>query len=316
SVNLVFFIRISSSSLPRKFYFRIPLTMGRITLYPNIISLGGGADTMAATHSGHLIIRDMDASDFLFLGGAFADRNELEAASRIAGKDLVLEMPGSGQITIVGGASLASSLAGQVIDLAVADQLDRASNPNVANGDKTPEIKSSLAGQQLSEAEEALQTVYGDLGAALIPKLRSDAAQTVDNTGIRGNKNQGEQMLANQTDSSASKKGQRERHETDEEDEEDLFAPSDRWPYNELDDNPVTNTGCFIATAVYGNPFHPDVMELRRFRERVLRRYLLGRLFIHAYNIFGPMIAKITSEHHAHAKIIRLLLTYFVRTMR
>ncbi|SDE94701.1 hypothetical protein SAMN05421538_1171, partial [Paracoccus isoporae] len=32
SVNLVFFIRISSSSLPRKFYFRIPLTMGRITL--------------------------------------------------------------------------------------------------------------------------------------------------------------------------------------------------------------------------------------------------------------------------------------------
>ncbi|WP_205518853.1 hypothetical protein, partial [Pseudotabrizicola algicola] len=40
SVKRLFFIGISSFILPRKFYFRIPLTMGRITPHQSWVKIG------------------------------------------------------------------------------------------------------------------------------------------------------------------------------------------------------------------------------------------------------------------------------------
>jgi hypothetical protein len=40
SVKRLFFIGISSSILPRKFYVRIPLTMGRITVVQDLMTQG------------------------------------------------------------------------------------------------------------------------------------------------------------------------------------------------------------------------------------------------------------------------------------
>lgn len=48
---------------------------------------------------------------------------------------------------------------------------------------------------------------------------------------------------------------------------------------------------CFVATAVYENECHPDVIFLRRFRDGFLSRYSMGKAFISWYYINGPKLA-------------------------
>jgi hypothetical protein len=48
---------------------------------------------------------------------------------------------------------------------------------------------------------------------------------------------------------------------------------------------------CFVATVAYGDPSHPDVVLLRRFRDEVLVRYTAGRAFIAWYWRTGPRLA-------------------------
>jgi len=50
--------------------------------------------------------------------------------------------------------------------------------------------------------------------------------------------------------------------------------------------------GCFIATAVYKDYSHPDLVSLRLFRDNVLSRSRAGRSFIKFYYKYGPMIAR------------------------
>ncbi|MCH2533196.1 MAG: hypothetical protein MK008_02005 [Bdellovibrionales bacterium] len=45
---------------------------------------------------------------------------------------------------------------------------------------------------------------------------------------------------------------------------------------------------CFIATAVYGSSFHPQVIQLRLFRDYVLNQHALGRKFIAFYYLKSP----------------------------
>jgi hypothetical protein len=47
---------------------------------------------------------------------------------------------------------------------------------------------------------------------------------------------------------------------------------------------------CFIATAAYGSALASDVAMLRRFRDAVLRRTVLGELGVEAYYTFGPAL--------------------------
>ena len=49
---------------------------------------------------------------------------------------------------------------------------------------------------------------------------------------------------------------------------------------------------CFIATAIYGNPEHPDVRALRSFRDTRLNRAFLGQKLITYYWVVGPMAAR------------------------
>jgi len=50
--------------------------------------------------------------------------------------------------------------------------------------------------------------------------------------------------------------------------------------------------GCYVATCVYGSYDCPQVWTLRRFRDGVLARYVLGRAFIRAYYAVSPTIVK------------------------
>lgn len=48
---------------------------------------------------------------------------------------------------------------------------------------------------------------------------------------------------------------------------------------------------CFVASAAYDDPNHPDVMYLRRFRDTVLAQNSAGRTFISLYWKVGPTLA-------------------------
>jgi hypothetical protein len=73
-----------------------------------------------------------------------------------------------------------------------------------------------------------------------------------------------------------------------------------------------TSSPCFVASAVYGDPLHPDVVALRRWRDRRLEPGARGRrameLLDAAYRRAGPAAARLTSGRPRLAAALRRLL--------
>ena len=67
-------------------------------------------------------------------------------------------------------------------------------------------------------------------------------------------------------------------------------------------------SGCFVATATYGSPNHETVLLLRSFRDDVLANYRIGRLFISAYWIIGPRLARFINHYPISKKAIAPML--------
>lgn len=55
---------------------------------------------------------------------------------------------------------------------------------------------------------------------------------------------------------------------------------------------PQANSGCYVATAVYGSYDCPEVWTLRRFRDNTLAETWYGRAFIHTYYAISPTLVK------------------------
>lgn len=70
---------------------------------------------------------------------------------------------------------------------------------------------------------------------------------------------------------------------------------------------------CFIATAVYGDYYAPEVIALRRFRDESLKPYAAGRIFIKTYYTVSPPIAKFIYQKPLLAAAIRPLLNALAR---
>ncbi len=52
------------------------------------------------------------------------------------------------------------------------------------------------------------------------------------------------------------------------------------------------NSGCYIATAIYGSYDCPQVWVLRRFRDYILKKSWYGKKTIHFYYVISPFIVK------------------------
>jgi len=81
--------------------------------------------------------------------------------------------------------------------------------------------------------------------------------------------------------------------------------------------SPSKNTsGCFIATAVYGSYYAPEVLLLRQFRDNILTTFFFGRVFIKLYYAISPFIAK-RLEHCENAKqvIKKLVLDPIIKSI-
>jgi len=74
--------------------------------------------------------------------------------------------------------------------------------------------------------------------------------------------------------------------------------------------------GCYIATMAYGNYNHPQVIELRNFRDQFLSKSVLGRSFIRIYYKYSPILVEKLRDNPKTNKIIRKLLDQLIKTIR
>ena len=65
---------------------------------------------------------------------------------------------------------------------------------------------------------------------------------------------------------------------------------------------------CFIATVVYGDYDAPEVLALRRFRDKHLQPNVVGRAFIDGYYKLSPPVANWLSKNHWLSDKIKSLL--------
>lgn len=79
---------------------------------------------------------------------------------------------------------------------------------------------------------------------------------------------------------------------------------------------PPTNEGCYIATMTYGDYNHPQVLELRKFRDDVLRRSITGRAFIKCYYNISPYLVEILKDYKRVNKVIRQVLDGFIKAIK
>lgn len=69
-----------------------------------------------------------------------------------------------------------------------------------------------------------------------------------------------------------------------------------------------SSSGCFIATAVYGDYDYPKVKVLRRFRDEKLLPSKLGRVFVACYYKLSPPIARFLVRYPKYQKPIKSIL--------
>ena len=77
--------------------------------------------------------------------------------------------------------------------------------------------------------------------------------------------------------------------------------------------NNYTSGGCYIATMVYGDYEHPQVLVLREFRDNFLAHYLLGRVFIRFYYKYSPSWVEALEHNKMINKSIKKALNAFIK---
>jgi hypothetical protein len=80
-------------------------------------------------------------------------------------------------------------------------------------------------------------------------------------------------------------------------------------------ENPVSNSlgklsegGCFIATAVYGEENCHEIMVLKRYRDEHLLRCTIGRQFVAGYYRISPPLANLIRYHRGLRRLVRFAL--------
>ncbi len=73
---------------------------------------------------------------------------------------------------------------------------------------------------------------------------------------------------------------------------------------------------CFVATAAFGDPDHPDVALLRGFRDEVLSQHKLGREFIAIYQRLGPVLAGFVMKRRMLRRASRSVIALIVAGLR
>ncbi len=74
--------------------------------------------------------------------------------------------------------------------------------------------------------------------------------------------------------------------------------------------------GCYIATCVYGSYDCPPVWVLRRFRDKFLNNFILGKLFIKIYYSVSPKIVYYFGENTVFKLTCKSILDKFIKLLQ
>lgn len=75
-------------------------------------------------------------------------------------------------------------------------------------------------------------------------------------------------------------------------------------------------SGCYIATMAYGDYDHPQVIELRKFRDEFLNKSTFGRGFIRFYYKYSPLLVERLKDKQKTNGLIRTLLDQFIKIIK
>ena len=78
----------------------------------------------------------------------------------------------------------------------------------------------------------------------------------------------------------------------------------------------ASSGGCYIATMAYGDYDHPQVMELRLFRDNVLDKSVFGKWFIKTYYHYSPKLVEKLKNKKVINSIIRKSLNQFIKLIK
>ena len=87
-------------------------------------------------------------------------------------------------------------------------------------------------------------------------------------------------------------------------------------PSHEVPKYASNNTGCYVATAVYGSYDCPQVWTLRRYRDYTLAGTWYGRAFIHIYYAISPTLVKWFGHTEWFKKMWKSKLDCIVSTLQ
>ena len=79
--------------------------------------------------------------------------------------------------------------------------------------------------------------------------------------------------------------------------------------------NKPSGGGCYIATMVYGDYDHPQVMVLREYRDRVLSKTFFGRLFIKIYYKLSPLLVQLLRNNNTANQKIKIILERIIKNI-
>ena len=95
------------------------------------------------------------------------------------------------------------------------------------------------------------------------------------------------------------------------------YKPDFEWPIKICETPSVSNeSGCYVATSIYGSYDCPQVWTLRRFRDNTLENYWAGRTFIKTYYAISPTLVKWFGESSIFKCVLTPILDRMVRLLK
>jgi len=91
---------------------------------------------------------------------------------------------------------------------------------------------------------------------------------------------------------------------------------SDLRRYTSQTSSSSSSQWCYVATMAYGSYDHPQVVELRKFRDNTLSNFRIGRSFIQVYYRYSPKLVKLLEDKPTINKCIRSILNLLIRCIK